>query len=297
MQVEYGSEVTEYQPYALHGEAEAELLLSVGSRTDVQDMVKGIVTRKVGIKVFDGTENGWLKGTNTDADGNSVFYIALDDRANVDTSLKLMSSHYSFRGTISYSNLKTGEMSITQTTKNVYFDGGDLTVLADWKVYLAEQYKQGTPVIVIYPLADEVTESGKTIQNKDGNSQVLRSCEISSLEMNVCYLQKVAKPETGAKLITFTTKDDDTDEIVEYQAEDGMNWVQWCNSKYNTYGFSVYEDRPDELVSVVYGETSWFGYIEYITLQNHNICIGKDLIIADYQYILYREKFGVGGVV
>lgn len=280
MQVEYGSEATEYQPYALHGLAEAELLLSVGSCTDVQDMVKGIVTRKVGIKVFNGTEDGWLKGTNTDADGNSVFYIALNDRKNIDTSLKLMSSHYSFRGTISYSNLKTGEMSITQTTKNVYFDGGDLTALADWKSYLAGQYKQGTPVIVIYPLADEVTESGKTIQNKDGNSQVLRSCEINSLEMNVCYLQKVEKPETGAKLITFTV------DGVEYHTEEGMTWEQFIKSSYNVDGFYEYESGDGEFyVSAGNSDGGWL-YTEYlITEDGMHIYSKLNDVIKELDYV------------
>ena len=267
MQVEYGAEATEYQPYALHGEAEAEMLLSVGSYADVQDMVKGVVTRKVGVKVFDGTESGWLKGTNANADGNSVFYIALDDRANMDTSLKLLSSHYAFRGTISYSSLKAGEMSITQTTKNVYFDGEGFAALADWKAYLAEQYAKGTPVIVIYPLADEATESGKTIQNKSGNSQVFRNCEISNLETNICYLQKVEKPEEGgSKLIKFyvqhTGPYSHGDGTVEYTAKEGMTWKEFCESEYNINSFSTYEDA--EVLTYDYddGMGAW-GYNEW----------------------------------
>lgn len=234
MQVEYGNEATEYQPYELKDLKELELLLSVGDYVDVQDLVNGIVTRKVGVKVFDGTESGWSKGTNADTDGNAVFYFTLDDRANMDTSLKLMSSHYSFRGTVSYSNLKAGEMSITQTTRNVYFDGEGFSSLDEWKSYLTEQYKKGTPVIVVYPLASDVVESGMAkLQSNSGNSQILRSCEISGLEMNVCYLQKVEKPQGGGGLITFSV------DGTEYQAEEGMTWEQWCNSEYNVDGYYI----------------------------------------------------------
>lgn len=35
----------------------------------------------------------------------------------------------------------------------------------------------------------------------------------------------------GSNLITFTV------DGVEYQAEEGMTWQEWCNSEYNTHGF------------------------------------------------------------
>ena len=166
-------------------------LWSVDRFVDEQESVKGVVTRRLGVMVLNGTEK-WTKATNKGADGQQVFYVVVDERANNDTSLKLLSSHYSFRGTVSYSTLKTGEMSITQTTKNIYFDGGSATSTDEWSSYLAEQYASGTPVVVVYPLAEEKTESVKsqTIKLAEGKNTITRVSGVSGLEMICCYKQK-----------------------------------------------------------------------------------------------------------
>lgn len=186
MQVEYGAEATDYEPYAIYSTADAELLLSTGKHSDTQDIISGVVTRNVCVKVLNGTEK-WTKATNQSADGHAVFYVAIDDRANNDTSLKLLSSHYSFRGTVSYSVLQSGEMSITQTTKNVYFDGGDNSSTDEWKNYIAEQYASGTPVIVIYALAEPSIENVTRQQLSNPNESVTieRRSEITNLGINV----------------------------------------------------------------------------------------------------------------
>ena len=96
--------------------ATAENLLGVRNKSgqdiyaqDVQNVTTGAVTRNVGVKAFDGTET-WTKSTNTDADGNNVFYSVIADRKTSDTNIGMSCTHYVFKGTVSYSTLKAGEM-------------------------------------------------------------------------------------------------------------------------------------------------------------------------------------------
>lgn len=56
---------------------------------------------------------------------------------------------------------------------------------------------------------------------------------------SLCYGSKgIVKAMFGSKLIWEKTTNSNlitfTVDGVEYQAEEGMTWVDWCNSKYNT---------------------------------------------------------------
>lgn len=326
MQVELGSEATAYEDYALYSTALVQSLLSVGTYTDEQELVKGVVTRRVGVKVFDGTEQSWVKGTNTNASGNAVFYLAVDERAYQDTSLKLISTHYSFRGTVSDSTLKAGEMSITQTTKNVYFDGGDMTTLNEWKSYLAQQYAQGTPVIVIYPLQEEVAENvaPQPMPNPMGDIYIIRSMALPDITMEVKLKKHIIEiPEgfealidengytlvdasgkiiivpkseeggnddapSGNNIIKFTVNGEE-----EFTAEEGMTWMDFCQSAYNKYNWTC-----DGLGSNV---LTWGNYVdqwnyEYFWLMyNGELVVGSDTIIPNVNYEEYEDSFHLGG--
>lgn len=56
-------------------------------------------------------------------------------------------------------------------------------------------------------------------------------------------------PETKSDTFTFIIDD------VEYQAEEGMTWEQWINSKYNTNGFYIYEKYNYEYIAFSNGDT------------------------------------------
>ena len=64
--------------------------------------------------------------------------------------------------------------------------------------------------------------------------------------------------EDSVNLITFTIttnpynppKPGTEYETIIYEAEDGMNWIQWCNSKYNINGFIIYITGSGEIVVV-----------------------------------------------
>ncbi|MBQ5864173.1 MAG: hypothetical protein IIW66_02115 [Bacteroidales bacterium] len=297
LQVEYGDTVSDYEPYALYGNAEADLLLSIGNYVDTQDVISGVITRNVGVKVLNGTEDKWYKGSNLDAAGNSAFYLAVDDRANMDTSLKLLSSHYAFKGTVSYSTLKTGEMSITQTTKNIYFDGGGMTTVDEWKNYLTEQYASGTPIIVIYPLDTSTTEnvSPQAIKNSAGDVTFFRNAPISSMQFDVtCKVKKAQEP--AVKEITFNAyipiehmgglggSGVAGDENQTFTAIEGMTWLEYLNN--DAYGYTspfyTFNNLEDDEVCVSDG-AMWLPQDLLITL-NGEYVKASDKIVANAQY-------------
>lgn len=65
-------------------------------------------------------------------------------------------------------------------------------------------------------------------------------------------------------LITFTING------IEYQAKEGMNWIQWCNSTYNTNGYSAD-------TTCVY-KNGWCLYL------SEQFVLGNDIIVAGKNY-------------
>ncbi len=137
------------------------VLRKVGDIADSYDATTGKITRRVGVKVLDGTEN-WIvqNGTypyfrwNTDS-------ISCADQAS---SISL-SSHFLEKG-ISINNTEQG-FSVWHWIQNnvgvVSIRMDDTYVasagtLDNFKQWLAAQYNAGTPVTVWYPLATPVEE-------------------------------------------------------------------------------------------------------------------------------------------
>lgn len=209
-QFEVGSTATAYRPYgeiytdgtvetvrdSLNNTATAEMLLSLLTKggdfiyaQDTQNVTTGEVTRNVGIKVFDGTET-WNRGSNQDASGNYVFYMSLTDRKIQDSAQGLLCSHFKFRGTVSYSTMLQDEFCINQTIQYIYFDGAGYTTVDAFKAYLVQQYANGTPVIVVYPLATSTTETvtAQHLSTKSGDNTIeITQASINNLPLEVSY--------------------------------------------------------------------------------------------------------------
>ena len=157
VQLEQGSTATEYEPYYNGGTATAEMLLKVGDYQDVQEILSGDVTRKIGVKVLDGTED-WAKG-------QSFYYNTLTGVLQADHSCYC--TH--FQGIMNNSPV----VADSNTCRVGYHIGSDidwnrLYIYADMSLYataqdfanyLAHQYAAGTPVIVVYPLNASTTET------------------------------------------------------------------------------------------------------------------------------------------
>lgn len=171
---------------SLNNTATAEMLLKIGNYADVQEMLSGAVTRNIGIKMFDGTED-WA--AHTSAAG--TYRYRLDGKL-LEKSL-FFSTHFVYSSATS-TGLADGEMMCGSASPNIYVCKTDTATVDGFKAWLAAQYNAGTPVIVVYPLATPTTESvaGQTLQVRAGdNTLEITQASLLDLELEAEYEQGV----------------------------------------------------------------------------------------------------------
>lgn len=197
VQVEQGSTATAYEPYqagiytdgtqevvtdSLGNTASAEILLSVGDYKDTQEVLSGGVTRRIGIKVLDGTEYWTEMGTNIVVKTATSAWGAAVGVGGFCTHLTV---------------LKSGETTFAGSCRfawdfNVYeyqtaFGVNDGT---QFKQFLADQYNAGTPVVIVYPLKTATTETvtGQPLTTQAGTNIVeITQSAIDNLGLEVSY--------------------------------------------------------------------------------------------------------------
>lgn len=209
MQVELGSEATDYVPYAFYGSAEAELLLSVGDYADTQNVINGEIVRKVGIKVFDGTERVSIS--------SGTFNYGINDKLK--SGVKILCTHYPF--TSASASTAPDKTIKSYSSVNIGFKDSSFTTVAEFAEYLAQQYAKGTPVIVLYPLAEDTKETvqAQPLSNSNGNFIIARTAEIDGLSM-----EAILDNEPDIKFFVDNSA---------YKAKEGMTFEEWINSPYS----------------------------------------------------------------
>ncbi|MBO4582690.1 MAG: hypothetical protein J5714_01355, partial [Alphaproteobacteria bacterium] len=126
------------------------ILRKVGDYADSYDATTGKITRNVGIKVLDGTEN-WNYTS-------SCFQTVITDR-KIGTPIPISTHFVSATGT---GASRVPDMGIGCSSANtrvwLRYDiyQGDVT---QFEQFLADQYAAGTPVTIWYPLATPVEEN------------------------------------------------------------------------------------------------------------------------------------------
>ena len=176
---------------SLNNTATAEMLLKVGDYQDVQSIIDGVVTRNVGVKVLDGTEDWTYSEPNTYGIANLTGTITgkVDGNTN-----ELICSHFGPQ-TSAWSSTSTEGVLNGNNNNQVFFRvlGTRIPSLAAWQQWLAAQYAAGTPVIVVYPLATETTESvaGQTLQVTDGDNVLeITQASLDGLELEAKYKKR-----------------------------------------------------------------------------------------------------------
>lgn len=160
--------------------ANAENLFAVGDYKDEQDIISGEITRKVGVLVLDGTEN-W----NTGGASVTYFYNSMSD-IDVNAENELICTHYPVT---TRNTLTAGTVCIRNNRNGILFSTPYGTTMTEWKAYLAAQYEAGTPVIIIYPLADEITEqvTPQPLDTEEGDNVITVVAEVSNIPLEVKY--------------------------------------------------------------------------------------------------------------
>ena len=149
-----------------------EMLLKVGSYSDSQEIVGGTVKRNVGVKVLDGTENWTYSAPSGNVFAIGTAYGQVQNAA-------LFCTHYVGSGA---SNPRNGEMRLGNAWFCLIRDDRFNADVTAFKAYLAAQYAAGTPVIVVYPLAAETTETvtGRNLHLMRGQNTIYAESPLAS---------------------------------------------------------------------------------------------------------------------
>jgi hypothetical protein len=184
IQIEEGSTATPYVPYFNGGTTTAEMLLKVGDYQDQQEILAGDVTRKVGVKVLDGTEN-WGKSVSRP----NAYVTEYPTLPNLSPVNPLVTTH--FRGTTNSNDLNTEGYIYVGTAINLSISTDIATTSVEFKAWLADQYAAGTPVIVVYPLATPTTEQvdGQYLYTTDGVNTVSSTSSLESVTAKITYYE------------------------------------------------------------------------------------------------------------
>ena len=147
-QIEIGDTATLYTPYTSQTVPLPALapLYGDGTVNDEYDAVSGVETRRWKRVVFDGTES-----MRCEAHGNGQRYVSIDLDAAANKSVMPISTHYT-------------SSAWTQDNNKVYIPNPVVMVITDSRFttlqaardILAAQYAAGTPVTVVYQLAEPV---------------------------------------------------------------------------------------------------------------------------------------------
>lgn len=157
-QIEIGDTAAPYEPYT--GQTitlpALEPLYGDGTVCDEYDAVSGVETRRWGRVVFDGTEN-W--GTTLNPSGNRRYYIQVPDSVFYSKVSQVVCSHWaSIAPGLTYKDVTGITLALDTVNKSIWlydsrFAQADLPT---FEAYLNAQATAGTPVTVLYQLAEPV---------------------------------------------------------------------------------------------------------------------------------------------
>lgn len=214
----------------------ADVLLSVTEYADTQDLVKGIVTRKVGIKVFDGSEDSWFLSMSGDVyryrykfdDDDNAYYKSGRGTDMACTHLKVLASGSAAGGAFLNGSSNSEYLFLIPDQS--------ITTLESFRQWLQMQYAKGTPVMITYPLAEEVVENvaPQVLPNEEGDVTIIRNAEISGLAMEA-RLKVLSNKTEESKKITFVVYAGGVGTL-NFEANEGMIWREYVASSYNADG-------------------------------------------------------------
>lgn len=189
LQVEEGSTATDYEPYVQPQTVSVPMLLSVGDYKDTAELISGLLTHKVGVKMLTGAESEeWNTTVSTKFYWDTLFAKPVDESPTLCTR---------------YNPVLTDRTSGVGNNQIALFNSGSsgygrlvicdprFTTVADFKAYLAAQYAAGTPVIVVYPLATETTEqtTAQHLSTHQGTNIVDSVANVGPVEAKVEYMK------------------------------------------------------------------------------------------------------------
>ena len=155
-----------YEPYAGQSVSlpEGLELYGAGGVSDEYDAASGTLTRRLAVKVLNGKET-WTRHLNSDVNphGIATYYCVVDgsyDNAVFANTLPCRCSHYAIlEGQSSATADRDGiTFSTPWADKRAIYIYSTEPSVEEFKTFLAGQSAAGTPVTVVYPLAEPAAE-------------------------------------------------------------------------------------------------------------------------------------------
>lgn len=179
-----------YEPYVQpQTVTDIPMLLGVGDYKDAVELISGIKTGKVGIKVFDGTEAFTVSSSG--AMITAIPDVAIGaQNVPLNTRFALGTSPTS----IAVGAQRFGASGDKIYSTNYYMKHPTITTAADFKTWLAALFAAGTPDIMVYPRATETTEqtTAHSLHSYNGTTIVDAQTNVEPVELSVEYMAGAA---------------------------------------------------------------------------------------------------------
>ena len=157
--------------------------------------MNGNIVRRVGHLVLDGTEK-WNKHTLIVQQNRGYYYFRVDFSNNEAP----ICTHYV--GVKNSDNVGINRIGVGSDHAyagkcvKIGADFNEYPTADDFKAFLAAQYANGTPVIVVYALDEEQTEQvePQMLMLEEGNNTIYAVGNVSPIELEAIYYKSKANP-------------------------------------------------------------------------------------------------------
>lgn len=183
---------TNYEPYVTpQTVTDIPMLLSVGDYKDAAELISGLLTHKIGIKVLtgDNTKDGtW----GTSGGASNLYSLTIADSSTSNTFSPISTHFVGVLGSVGYASIQDGQFKHGSNANTYYFKDTSSEDVTAFKARIAAQYANGTPVIVVYPLAEETTEQGTphALHTTEGTNVVDVTANVSPVSLVVEYAKQ-----------------------------------------------------------------------------------------------------------
>ena len=259
------------------------ILRRIGDYADSYDATTGKITRRVGVKVLNGTED------YTYDSGYSRFFLSMPDmyRGAV-RSVPLMSNFFgAYYGGGGYENV--GSNTIYSAGNEVHIKAYSWRSVDAFKSWLTQQYAAGTPVTIYYPLATPVEENWPSsscqapikIATTAYNNNAFSSVQTALNSAVSTIKDVVANTITQTAAIAQIASDKQTRPNSECPTGKTCLLVEDMNGDPHWY----------EIIENIYGLPSGYTALEYIESTGTQYIKSTDMNInsANYNYVLSMD--------
>lgn len=158
-------------------------LYAVGVAADEQEVISGVFTRRCDTYVFDGSETFG----SSSAYGTALYVASFSSKIKADKNVNPICSHFT-----------TGAATGTQPDGSCFFNASGHFYFrtsdnaTDFKAWLKGQYDNGTPVIIVFALADEKSESvtAQPLHTNEGTNTISLTADITDVTLSAEYFTK-----------------------------------------------------------------------------------------------------------